>query len=262
MARVAKQSDGGAVQRSIQSIEVGFRLIHVLETARAPLPLKTLAAQADMTPAKAHLYLVSFIRLGLVVQEHKTLHYRLGPYALQLGQAALRQIDLPALAHDPLEKLQKTFEMPSYLSIWGAGGPFSVLTCDADLPTPITIRTGFVFPLLGTATGRIFLTYLPELKTRALAGREGALYPDLAARREAMVAGIRTAGVSISEGYLFRGFCAISAPVFDHSGDLAAAVTIIGVASLMDQAVDGAMASAVRAAGSTISVSLGHVAPT
>ena len=69
-----------------------------------------------------------------------------------------------------------------------------------------------VFPLLGTATGRIFLTYLPELKTRALAGREGALYPDLAARREAMVAGIRTAGVSISEGYLFRGFCAISAP--------------------------------------------------
>jgi DNA-binding IclR family transcriptional regulator len=260
MARVANQSEGGGVQRSIQSIEVGFRLIHVLEAARAPLPLKTLAALADMTPAKAHLYLVSFIRLGLVVQEQSTLHYRLGPYALQLGQAALRQLDLPALAHDPLEQLQKTFEMPSYLSIWGAGGPFSVLTFDADLPTPVTIKTGFVFPLLGTATGRIFLTYLPELKTRSLAEREGALYPDLAARRATIVADVRAAGVSISEGYLFRGFCAISTPVFDHSGELAAAVTMIGVASLMDQSANGAMATAVRAAGATISASLGHTA--
>ncbi|MCC2095765.1 MAG: IclR family transcriptional regulator [Hyphomicrobiales bacterium] len=258
MARVARQSDGGGAQRSIQSIEVGFRLIHVLETARAPLPLKTLAAGADMTPAKAHLYLVSFIRLGLVVQEQSTQHYRLGPYALQLGQAALRQLDLPALAHGPLEKLQKTFELPTYLSIWGAGGPFSVLTFDADLPTPVTIRTGFVFPLLGTATGRIFLTYLPDATTRALAERESALYPDLAGRREAMIDEARTTGVSISEGYLFRGFCAISAPVFNHSGELVAAVTMIGVATLMDQGAEGAMASAVRSAGATISAALGY----
>ena len=133
MARVARDTDSAAPQRSIQSIEVGFRLIHALETASAPLPLKTLAARAGMTPAKAHLYLVSFVRIGLVVQERRTQRYRLGPYALQLGQAALRSSTCRRWRTIRWEKLQKTFAAPSYLSLWGAGGPFSVLTFDADL---------------------------------------------------------------------------------------------------------------------------------
>lgn len=259
MARMARTADNAASQRSIQSIEVGFRLIHVLETASAPIPLKTLAARAGMTPAKAHLYLVSFVRLGLVVQDARTQYYGLGPYALQLGQAALRQLDLPAIAHEPLEALQKQFETPTYLSIWGAGGPFSVLTFDADLPTPVTIKVGFVFPLLGTATGRIFLSHLPERKTASLVEKEAVLYPDLAIRRTGIVETVLRDGVSISEGALFRGFSAISAPVLDHAGDLAGAVTMIGVGALMDRDPAGVMANAVRAAATHVSSALGHV---
>lgn len=244
-------------QRSIQSIEVGFRLIRALETATSALPLKTLAARAEMTPAKAHLYLVSFIRMGLVRQDARTLHYGLGPYALQLGQAALRQVDLLSLAHDPLEKLQQAFELPTYLSIWGSAGPFSILKFDAELPTPLTIKVGFAFPLLGTATGRVFLAYLPERSTRKLLAEEIALHPELAARREKVVADVLKHGVSISEGYLFRGFSAISAPVFDHAGQLAASVTMIGAAAHMDREPDGKMVKAVRAAGATVSRALG-----
>lgn len=246
-----------SAQRSIQSIDVGFRLIHVLEKATAALPLKTLAARADMQPAKAHLYLVSFIRLGLVVQDQASGHYGLGPYALQLGQAAIRQLDVPALAREPLSRLQKMFDLPAYLSIWGAGGPFSILKFDADLPTPLTIKVGFAFPLLGTATGRIFLAYMPQAITRKLAQEESALHPQLAARREDIVEGVLRDGLSISEGYLFRGFSAISAPVFDHAGQLAAAVTIIGAAADMDRTADGAMAKAVKDAGREISAGLG-----
>lgn len=244
-------------QRSIQSIEVGFRLIRALETASAPLPLKTLAQKAGMTPAKAHLYLVSFVRLGLVAQDARTSHYGLGPYAIQLGQAAMRQADLLSLAHEPLEALQKRYELPVYLSIWGAAGPFSVLKFDAELPTPLTIKMGFAFPLLGTATGRVFLALMPESATRKLVAEEASLHPELGARREEFVAEVRKSGVAISEGYLFRGFSAISAPVFDHAGKLVAAVTMMGVASLMDRLPEGEMANAVREAGAQIGAALG-----
>ena len=72
-------------QRGIQSIEVGFRLIRVLETATGKLPLKTLADLAEMPASNAHLYMVSFCRVGLAVQDPITLRYGLGPYAVQVG---------------------------------------------------------------------------------------------------------------------------------------------------------------------------------
>lgn len=258
MTRRAAASDDNGAQRSIQSIEVGFRLIRALETASSPLPLKTLAEKAGMTPAKAHLYLVSFVRLGLVAQDSRNSHYGLGPYAMQLGQAAIRQSDLLAIAHAPLEQLQKRFELPAYLSIWGAAGPFSVLKFDAELPTPLTIKMGFAFPLLGTATGRIFLALMPESLTRTLAAQESALHPELGARQDEFVRQVLRDGIAISEGYLFRGFAAISAPVFDHAGQLAAAVTMIGVASMINADPSGPMARAVREAGEQISRALGY----
>ena len=73
----------------IQSVEVGFLLLEGLTRSRGPLMLKDLAASAGMSAAKAHRYLVSFQRLGLVVQDSRTAHYDLGPAALKLGLASL-----------------------------------------------------------------------------------------------------------------------------------------------------------------------------
>lgn len=50
----------------IQSVEVGHALLEALARARGPLMLRDLAAAAGMRAAKAHRYLVSFQRLGLV----------------------------------------------------------------------------------------------------------------------------------------------------------------------------------------------------
>ena len=52
--------------RGIQTIEVGGRLLLALAHHGQPLALKDLAQAAAMSPGKAHPYLVSFIKLGLV----------------------------------------------------------------------------------------------------------------------------------------------------------------------------------------------------
>jgi DNA-binding IclR family transcriptional regulator len=49
--------------------------------------LRDLAADADMSAAKARCYLVSYQRLGLVVQDAGTTRYDLKPAALNLGLA-------------------------------------------------------------------------------------------------------------------------------------------------------------------------------
>ena len=80
-------------QRGIQSIEVGGQLLHALAHAGRPLPLKELAASAGMAAAKAHPYLVSFGKIGLVEQDKASGRYGLGALALQLGLMSLQQAD-------------------------------------------------------------------------------------------------------------------------------------------------------------------------
>ncbi len=86
----------------IQSVEVGFTLLEVLAKADGPLMLRDLAASASMSAAKAHRYLVSFQRLGLVHQDASSTRYDLGPSALQLGLAPLTPVDALSLS---LERL-------------------------------------------------------------------------------------------------------------------------------------------------------------
>jgi DNA-binding IclR family transcriptional regulator len=251
------ETKGRPEQRHIQSIEIGFRLIRVLADAGSKLPLKTLSARADMPPGKAHLYLVSFMRIGLVVQDATTMHYGLGPYALQLGVAALQQISLPDLARAPLERLNTQFELPAYLSLWGRMGPFIAVKFDADLPTPFTIKVGFVFPLLSTATGNIFLAHMPARDTDPLVVREGQVDPEMLARRDSIIAQVRKDGLAISKGHLFRGFSAIAAPIFDHTGALVGSITLLGIGSQIDRSPGGPVAAQVRQTARDLSEQLG-----
>ncbi|MET0186778.1 MAG: helix-turn-helix domain-containing protein, partial [Achromobacter sp.] len=86
----AAANDG---RRSIQSIEVGCTLLTALVEAATPLSLRDLAQAAGMTSAKAHPYLVSFIRVGLVQQDGVTGQYELGAFALQMGLVSLQRLD-------------------------------------------------------------------------------------------------------------------------------------------------------------------------
>lgn len=96
----------------IQSVEVGFTLLEVLAKADGPLMLRDLAASASMSAAKAHRYLVSFQRLGLVHQDASSTRYDLGPSALQLGLAALTRVDAVKLARERMTPLMERIGTP------------------------------------------------------------------------------------------------------------------------------------------------------
>lgn len=244
-------------QRRIQSIEVGFRLIRVLEQAGSKLPLKDLAARAGMVPGKAHLYIVSFVQLGLIVQDPLTMRYGLGPYAVHLGLAGIRQLNVVEVAREPMEELEEETGMAVYLSIWGNRGPTIVMKLDKVLAAPISIRVGYVLPLMATATGRAFLACLPKAETAPVLKNEGPVDPDVRARAQKAIEAVKRHGVAFSDGRHYQGLSALSAPVFDHAGAIVAAVTVLGFQSHMNINPTGPMAKALRRNAQTISASLG-----
>ena len=107
----------------INSLETGLRLARALGELGGAQALKDLAAAAGMPPAKAHRYLVSLIRGGLAEQERESGRYRLGPLALELGMAALRNVDVLHLGGEVITDLRNEIDETVLLAIWGNMGP-------------------------------------------------------------------------------------------------------------------------------------------
>jgi DNA-binding IclR family transcriptional regulator len=258
----ATDADKGARedgQRSIQSVEFGFRLIRALEEADGALSLKELSARAGMPASKAHLYLVSFRRVGMVTQEASG-HYALGGYALQLGLASLRRLDVGRLGRAALDELSREAGEASYLAVWGNRGPAIIMRVDGPRPIPMSLQVGYVLPVVPTATGRIFLSYMPRSTTAEVIQQERGGDPRSGlseADIDKIVSETRARGMSRTDGLLNIGFTALSAPVLAHDGALAAAITVIGPSGGIDTSLNGRTARLLRRAAEDLTAQMG-----
>lgn len=251
----------------IQSVEVGFALLDGLTRARGPLMLKDLAAAAGMSAAKAHRYLVSFQRLGLVVQDARTARYDLGPAALKLGLASLARLDAMRLARDRMPALMETIGHTLALAVWGNRGPTIVHWEESPQAVTANLRLGDVMPLLSSATGRCFAAFLPRETTAALlqeelqhAARLGRTdLPTDAAAVDALLHEVRERGSARVVDTLLPGIVAFCAPVFDADGHLALGITTLGSVATFDTAWGGAIDAPLQAAAAQLSRDLGRL---
>jgi DNA-binding IclR family transcriptional regulator len=241
-----------AEQRGIQSIEVGGRLLLALAGHGRPLALKDLAAAADMAPAKAHPYLVSFGKLGLIAQDSASGHYGLGPLAMQLGLISLQQFDPVRLATARLPGLAQAIGQTVGITVWGAHGATVVRTDEAPSPVHVTMRHGAVMSLRGTASGRLFAAHLPRDVVRATAPRSTF---DKAFEQELQAT--RAAGFSHVVDAAAAGVSGLAAPVFDGKGALVLALTAIGATASFDTRATGVPASTLMRCAAELTAQLG-----
>jgi DNA-binding IclR family transcriptional regulator len=267
-AREAQRGEAKA-QRAVQSVEVGGRLLLALAAHRGPMSLKDLAAAGGLPAARAHPYLVSYGRLGLVEQDPANGLYALGPAALQLGLAALSQLDAVKAAAPVAEALARSSGHAVALAVWGNFGPTVVRMIDAVQPLHVSMRAGTVMSLLGTATGRAFAAVLPlETLRRSLVrplGEDDRPGRPLLARNDAtlreIVGEYRRHGVARAAGRPMPGVNAFSAAAFDHEGLPAIVVTALGHQDSFPSAWGSTMATAVREAAAEVSRRLGGAPP-
>jgi DNA-binding IclR family transcriptional regulator len=234
--RIDKQENGAMVEerreRRIQSIEVGFLLIRVLEAADGPLPLRTLAARAEMPPSKAYTYLVSFAREGLVMQDPVTGQYGLGPFAFQLGLSAIRQVDVIAIASGEMAELCRTTHFACTLCVWGNRGPVIAVKSDGQGQGALAVRVGYVLPLR-TAVGYAFLAWMDQEEVNEVA-TEQKIYDD--PEIEADLRNVKKNGYAVTPATLptmIEGFSGIASPIFDHSGQVTATLSYLGPTKLL-----------------------------
>ncbi len=262
-------------QRGIGSVEVGGQLLMALVHHARPMPLKDLARDAGMAPAKAHPYLVSFGRIGLVEQQADTGHYFLGPLALQLGLISLQQANPVQVASSAIVGLAHRIGHTVALAVWGTRGATIVRLEESPAAVHVNMRHGTVFSLAHTASGRLFGAYLDAALVKRLLDDERHRAPAAfksKARQPGMppparlpawrafalqLAEVRAFGLSRSVGEVVPGINAMAAPVFDHMGAMVLSITAIGPAAVFDTTWDGAIAHELRACAAQVSQRLG-----
>lgn len=240
---------------------MGLALLSLLAHQRRPIKITELAARAGMAPAKAHRYLASLVRAGFAAQDPDTGLYSTGPTALEFSLSCLSTIEpIEVATHEALALCRATDQTVA-LSVWGSFGPTVVRWEQPPRPVMVNIGPGSVFPLLESATGRVFAAFYDETEIRRHRARPAARgeAPPGAVGRAATesIDAVRRRGLARAKGDFMSGLSAFSAPVFDHRGRMVLALTALGYSAGFDHRWDGAVARAVEAAARRVSGALG-----
>lgn len=146
--------------QGIQSIELGGEVLQALAQAGAPVPLRDVAAKAQMPTSQTRRYLLSLTRIGLVEQNAETGYYALGPLAIRLGLSALANLSVEREAAAFVAELRHNTQETVVLAVWTDQGPTALRIEESGRPVTLNVRVGFAFPMINSATGLIFGAYM------------------------------------------------------------------------------------------------------
>lgn len=260
-----EQENKAKQRQGIQSVEAGAKLLRTLAASSRAMMLKDLAKGAGMAPAKAHRYLVSFIRSGLIAQDPATGRYDLGPFALELGLSSLARLDIVKLADPVIEKLCDDIDETVALTVWGNFGPTVIRMVEPSTAITVSLRPGAVLPLTSSATGRAYVAFNRspavrrqfDAEMRQLAKDREVTLAKLNEEFDPLFSEIRSHRLSRASGSLTPGINGFSAPVFDYTGEMVASLTTLGAVGHFDDAWFSPLAEKVRGAAAELSQQLG-----
>jgi len=215
--------------------------------------------------AKVHRYLSSLAQEGLVAQNPATQHYSLGPEAIQIGLAALKQCDPVRLGEGALLRIREQLQVTCFIAVMGNLGPTVLRIEEPSLPVTVNIRAGSVLPLLWSATGQAFLAFSDD--AQMLSRAEGEFASGTPDQRSVLGGSdavarlrrqVREQGCAIVHDTVLRGISAVSAPIFDARGHMSAALTALGASNGFDARPGGEVCPEIMRHAQDISKSMGY----
>jgi DNA-binding IclR family transcriptional regulator len=231
-SRSNRRTEGG-----IQSVDAALTLLKVMAEFDGPATLTEIAQRAHMPSSKAHRYLASFVAADFAAQAERSGRYGLSKAAIEVGLAAIGRLDFVERAADALTGLVELTGASALVAVWGSHGPTAVRWQRTASFIITSLGLGSTFPLLTSATGRIFLAFSPrrliaaKLKSEISQARKFRLtWPDLDPAKpkdvDLLIERIRSHGYATVDGRFVPGLNGVSAPILNWQGEIEAAITL------------------------------------
>jgi len=226
--------------RGVQSIEISGRILAIMAEAARPLMLRDIANAVGVPPGRAHPYLVSLRKIGLVEQDAHAGLYELGPAALQLALAHVDSREPHRTVWRALPDIAAEIGFGVTMSIWCNLGPIILRTAEVPNQPFTNLRAGSLYSVITTATGRLFAAFKTAAEVEAVVERQkiqvppNGLEPELDQKAyQKMLHEARLHQASVTTGHPAPGISAVSVPIFNQ-GRMVAAITAIGPTQIFD----------------------------
>jgi IclR family KDG regulon transcriptional repressor len=158
--------------------------------------------------------------------------FRLGLRLVELGLGALRDLDFRRAAFPYMQQLVERFGETCDLGIFDRGRVLYVEVVHSEHSLTVAARVGRHLPVHCTASGRVFLAFLPPevvepiLSAPLLVCTEKTITSPAQLREE--LEATRQRGYGLDDEEFEVGIRAVSAPICDIDGNVIAAMSIPG----------------------------------
>ena len=250
------------------SIAVLDRALDLLEAlaeapAGAPLGVSEVARRAGVTKSAAFRILANLERRGYVAKDPVSARYSLGTQLVYLGERSLGAMDLRAAARPSLEALQQRFGETVNLGVREGAEVVYVDMIESSHGLRMAARVGGRDYLHSTALGKAMLAFLPPAERDHLLQMRNAL----PARTERTITDpgklraelerVRERGIAEDRDENEVGARCLGAPIFDHRGIVAGAISVSAPDSRLDDARAAEVAAAVLEEAAAVTRRLG-----
>lgn len=235
-------------------------LLNVIAQAQGKLDLSTLARASGLHPATALRYLGSLEARGLVRHGAQS-GYQLGARLFELGSAFVRQTNFADEVQPVLEDLATQVQETASAGILDGSSVLYIAIVQGQRELGIQSSPGQRHPAYCTSLGKAILAHLPWDEAKAAFQAEPLVR--LTAKTRVDIADlrreferVRRQAYAIDDEERHEGVICIGAPIFDHTGGVAGAISISGPAFRVARAQQD-IAHVVVAASMTASERLG-----
>src|SRR3954468_2291835 len=235
---VASSTRDGPPERPeyrVEALAKGLRLLSLFDEQRPTWRVSDLAATSGLPMPTVYRVVMTLTAEGYL--DHlPNGDYRPGVRTLTLGGAALRSLDLVALATPKLQRLgEATGETVNLAVLTGDRVLYLVRLRNSDLVTA-NIQVGSTLPAVHTSIGKLMLADLDEADLReritdtSFPGQHG---PNAKVSLEELgqeLARIREQGWALQDEELAHGLRSVAGPITDAGGRVIAGVNLAGEA--------------------------------
>lgn len=245
----------------VQSIERALTILETLSRHGGGLGVTELGQRLGLHKSTVHRLLGTLQSFGYVEQEPDTERYRPGIKVVELGLQVLEKLDFRKEALPFLKELVDVSRETVQLGVLDDG---EVVVLERDnYPELITLNLGLRMPVHCSAAGKVLLAYLDTDRVVELLREKGmpAFTPNTITELDYMLSHlekVRAQGYAIGAEEHMEGVRAVAAPVFNHNGQVLAAVSITGPTARLSLERISRLITVLREACAGISARLGY----
>jgi len=248
----------------VKSVSRALDIIMLISMKKGGLGVTEIANQMDINKSSVFRILSTLVQYGYIEQDKPSSRYKLGYKFLELSSRLLESIDLREEAKPFLKELEAETNEVIHLVVYDQGEVVYIEKLEGNEILRMHSKVGKRAPMHCTSVGKAILAHIPHPDVLEIIERKGLpSHTDktITNKDEFLkeLVKVRENGFAFDLEENEYGITCIAAPIFDHKGNVIAAVSISGPSIRMNEARLKQLQPRIITLGNEISARLGFV---